>query len=1805
MQSCRSTIKAKAFYDTEAAAAHPPWLRSAMISDSEDDLSDAGSHMAPGNARLPELPGSHPPSEGALATVAMRRSSSLPAVQTQLHPPSTHAYHARDPHSRSNITSRLHGKLSSFLSRRPSDSDYESPDDALATVESRPTVVAPVPAYHGGALNSAPLCTRSNHALRPTTGLSSQSESRASNESSQQQSRIIYRPPLVINPDEHDRLLLLMGGNNTVTAPASAKYQTPSQNPGPQFVNAVQAAVVCATKEGCKPYPYPPKDRTVVAQSRGDSQHGSPTHPTSYLTKGAERTAVSLAQSSLYISKSSAETIVAVIEDTGSIAAAASGTLSVCGSPVNMRLNRSDTAETLLTTTTVSLSDADGDSDNNNNNNISEGSNSQVARALGEAGEEVKVEGEVVVVGENKRYQRCGSASMLHPSVNSPKLSTKPCLKLSISKDANRKEPMAERPLGGDESIENKGTLAIRRTSTTTLLRLSDYLVPDNNNNSSCITDDGSDGEELLLNMSKSLSEGCYGTNVSAPSGIVSSITTRAAPNDITITTTATDVGSSAMAMAPASASQATCFDTKSTRASSTSSCATPTMSQSQRMSLLFQKGPHGGVRRLGPFMASETRGGRLIAHLTPHLVELLNIQAADEFTATALKEVAERQRRRRRLSQPLSPAHQDDPNASDYEGCLSDDCQPPSSNTNGSEGVATPWPLDSDDVSSELAYYDQSVSGPSKNEGQCGNLATVATVSTATAVSDSLEEKSPIVDMSFSSTSQSSQSPNLDSAHKQQRNYHRLSFKSVDKARLASGIPSNISAVSLSQFVLSNEPAVAAPNPSSADALPRRASTLKDSFELKSDIMSPRPGGLKSVSLRVMVYWLAQSSGDADSEYINVFLSSYRFFAHPVDLLRLLIVRYINCYSTTTTTTTTTSKTGDLDADQFGLTTSDRESTIVQLRVLNILKQWIRHHPQDFRLHSRLTRLLLSFLTFIRHQPGRGPFASQLANKLQSLELLSPAESNQQICSVVADNNITSTSNPPVTAVSASEHVVSAAQQVKSPSAITRVTTAPFPHHRRQDSLQSIMTISSVVKPQYQSRAAANTSPTDLLTAIKRVKSANNVAAITSLAHLHGANLNKPLPPRPRPPKKSSSTFFLSSILGKSKRSTESLKSPSKSPGLPLSREHFRSVNGSTVSLAPSLSVPSANSGVSRPLNLRIEVSGKNSLTDLASDALNMPSPMEQFSPPMTALDSTLWELSRTFSDSIDILHLDPLAVAQQFALIEHAMFCKISATEFSLKSRCTALSSSHQQQLQLHQRRPSSATDQSTASAETSDDYAEGLDDDNPIANLMEFTRWFNHVTYWVTLTVLAQPTSQKRAATITRFVHISYHCLALRNYATSLEISTALKSSAIRRLRSAWTLVPALVQDVLHSITMFWEEKPNFQLYRESIKAALSGKSGPDSTVFAPPEGYFRNILPDSGGSLGAGSRLGNAVSTSGDNKVGMTTTALPTPAIGSSNVNVSGTGGSSSRAAGARFSMLPLPRSAGPTVTKFDMSSDHRRAATGKLGGLWTSTASAGRVSSTYKSYVEASTSDYKYIEQAWAIRNMNDSTAVSPAQQLLVPGTASEPSSQPSTPLSGVPLLSRPQQPYPVVPFIGLYITGLLHADVGNPAYTSPKPSSLGGSAAQSPPLINLHKFRVIAAMLRGLSLAQLTPYPYKPDTVLQSWINQQVKNVPQNIAHALKAISEASYNNSLTNSASSGEIQTPISRQFDAAVLSSSIATLTASTAITTCATKNGKASSCTLSKQEPNQQFEDELFAISRLIEPAGSNAAASSQAS
>ena len=96
------------------------------------------------------------------------------------------------------------------------------------------------------------------------------------------------------------------------------------------------------------------------------------------------------------------------------------------------------------------------------------------------------------------------------------------------------------------------------------------------------------------------------------------------------------------------------------------------------------------------------------------------------------------------------------------------------------------------------------------------------------------------------------------------------------------------------------------------------------------------------------------------------------------------------------------------------------------------------------------------------------------------------------------------------------------------------------------------------------------------------------------------------------------------------------------------------------------------------------------------------------------------------------------------------------------------------------------------------------------------------FNLVVNWVVSECILTEAPSERAKCITKYIHIATHCHRLRNYASMYQITLALLSSDISRLRQTWALVPPSQKQVLSKLEKLCQPIRNFHGLRSEMEA-----------------------------------------------------------------------------------------------------------------------------------------------------------------------------------------------------------------------------------------------------------------------------------------------------------------------------------------------------------------------------------------------
>ncbi|KAJ2375134.1 hypothetical protein IW150_002712 [Coemansia sp. RSA 2607] len=503
-----------------------------------------------------------------------------------------------------------------------------------------------------------------------------------------------------------------------------------------------------------------------------------------------------------------------------------------------------------------------------------------------------------------------------------------------------------------------------------------------------------------------------------------------------------------------------------------------------------------------------------------------------------------------------------------------------------------------------------------------------------------------------------------------------------------------------------------------------------------------------------------------------------------------------------------------------------------------------------------------------------------------------------------------------------------------------------------------------------------------------------------------------------------------------------------------------------------------------------------------------------------------------------INLVGIDPAMFAEQLTLLEHELFARIGATEFSLKGRVGNLETI------LHTMQ-SVGTDprNSVSTLGNGNSNSNGSGPTNPVPNLTAMTSWFNQATYWAVLSVLSEPTSAARALVVKQLIHVAFHCLARRNYYGAFEIAIALDNSAVRRLHETWSLVPTLMRDIVARLLQVVQSRMNFRTYRESIKAAMSGTSGPDEDMFDAIGEQIKSM------------RAKDMVSVSQANIItsnGLSSTTATGHSSGSAGFGqlvhgtLFGNGDDGGKQHSRKKSSVPNSGAFGKDgtalLTEQDcacimyairiraasfMFTDPNASAGGGGGdgsGSGHNSVPVSSAKGTRGSGGALSTSSSKSNMNFGGI-DAGDSRSrrarsTSNSSNGTAGGRAGGGFKQGRQTGNGASL--------PVVPFVAVHMTDFLHADEANSTYSdehqkmrSRNPAQTGVSADgemvgrrqvrcdsaaisnvnQAQPLLNMQKFRLITTMFRELHTAQRNKYPYATDMMLQQQIHSAVRNV--------------------------------------------------------------------------------------------------------
>ncbi|PWA03592.1 hypothetical protein BB558_000234 [Smittium angustum] len=617
-----------------------------------------------------------------------------------------------------------------------------------------------------------------------------------------------------------------------------------------------------------------------------------------------------------------------------------------------------------------------------------------------------------------------------------------------------------------------------------------------------------------------------------------------------------------------------------------------------------------------------------------------------------------------------------------------------------------------------------------------------------------------------------------------------------------------------------------------------------------------------KGLSLWAFVISITDKSWSPTTDMINNLLSTYRLFCTSIDLLRLLIIRYTNCEIELAEN----SRVMELLNVDYALSKSkidSRDKKIVQLRVLNIIKHWVKSFRDDFNINKYLKLLLLEFIGFIKSHSGdisqvliiEARLKLEPLSKVQDLFILSPEPEYQ----VESPNSIT-----PLSDNYGSRRISELNQSFSGTLYDSSLPTTPHSSnsfgriidnnnsspdlYRQKSSRSGSLGISA--QPAYIVEKGAdvdkrvnsrNTTPTQLSNKKKLSKKISSSYLLSLLQQ------------KPKTPIIKTSSFQLKKkqdidqyASDKRNTSNETFQKENIYSFVEKEKNHLSSPENHQTEL---LEINNQSLGRSYFIKhdphfksdfdsgIREKKSNLEKLivrTDFSRETKNIGIENSKNKPKSAPLQE-------------HITLFDPGFVAEQLTLIEHQLFKNINFTELSKK-----LIPSIFRDLETYNK----SSSQFDMYLNQNLDMIPGVEKiDHSLPNTSALIYWSNCLTNWVIYSILSESTPVSRANVIAHVTHIAYYCLALRNYSGAIALVNGLMNSAIKRLRKTWEHVPDQFQVMMHQIDNIMQPGSNHSVYRESFKAALSGSLGPDYLLAFNPNPDFiyedsTNILSKSG-------------------------------------------------------------------------------------------------------------------------------------------------------------------------------------------------------------------------------------------------------------------------------------------------------------------------------------------------------------------
>ncbi|RKP02709.1 hypothetical protein CXG81DRAFT_10478 [Caulochytrium protostelioides] len=110
-------------------------------------------------------------------------------------------------------------------------------------------------------------------------------------------------------------------------------------------------------------------------------------------------------------------------------------------------------------------------------------------------------------------------------------------------------------------------------------------------------------------------------------------------------------------------------------------------------------------------------------------------------------------------------------------------------------------------------------------------------------------------------------------------------------------------------------------------------------------------------------------------------------------------------------------------------------------------------------------------------------------------------------------------------------------------------------------------------------------------------------------------------------------------------------------------------------------------------------------------------------------------------------------------------------------------------------------------------------------PAPHVRAMTQMSNHMTGWITTSVLSEPDGKRRALMIRHFIKVGERLLALNNFNSLMAVISALNSSTVTRLVKTWNHVATKHRHAFQVLCHAMQNDKNYAAYRTRLRSTAA--------------------------------------------------------------------------------------------------------------------------------------------------------------------------------------------------------------------------------------------------------------------------------------------------------------------------------------------------------------------------------------------